>query len=419
MSATGFERIDGGLYRRNGLIYARVREDGKRSWRGTGTNDLPTARKLFKKWREEQVLKAHGIETAEAALARNRLTVAKVLDAYILAGCPTKKMQPKSPATVRNELKALNPVRRHFGERAAVTLKLADCDKYRDWRNAGGYTITRKRKDGEEVTIRTRGGDRGVDLELTTLSNALRLGVRRGELKANPLAGRTAYGVAENVRHCREVAPTPEGLAKILDWLRDSNEAGAADVVAFMAYSGLRIGEAVPLTWAAVNIGEGLVNVRREKRGCNPWVAITPELETLLRDMQGRATSGLMFPSPHDPSKPRDKARINRRIAAACVALKLSHVTPHGLRSYFVTQARQSGLTDAEIAMLIGDKTGPSIIATTYGDLRDDHLLAQARRVRHTIAPSGEAASGIPVSIPTCPQESSRTHKAELVPKVK
>jgi hypothetical protein len=40
MSATGFERIDGGLYRRNGLIYARVREDGKRSWRGTGTNDL-------------------------------------------------------------------------------------------------------------------------------------------------------------------------------------------------------------------------------------------------------------------------------------------------------------------------------------------------------------------------------------------
>jgi len=50
------------------------------------------------------------------------------------------------------------------------------------------------------------------------------------------------------------------------------------------------------------------------------------------------------------------------------------HVTPHGLRSYFVTQARQSGLTDAEIAMLIGDKTGPAIIAAVYGDLRQDHL---------------------------------------------
>jgi len=60
----------------------------------------------------------------------------------------------------------------------------------------------------------------------------------------------------------------------------------------------------------------------------------------------------------------------------------MKHVTPHGLRSYFVTQCRQSGLTDAEIAMLIGDKSGPAIISTTYGDVRPDHLFAQAKRVR-------------------------------------
>ena len=178
-------------------------------------------------------------------------------------------------------------------------------------------------QDGEEVTIETRGGDRGVDLELTTLSNALRLAVRRGDLKANPLAGRTAYTVAENVRHCREVAPTPEGLAKITGWLQQRGEMAVADLVAFLAYSGLRIGEALPLTWATVNLGEGLVNVRREKRGVNPWVAITPELETLLRDMQGRAISGLLFPSPHDPSKPRAEGPSTDDIAAACMALRL------------------------------------------------------------------------------------------------
>jgi integrase len=234
-------------------------------------------------------------------------------------------------------------------------------------------------------------------------------------LKANPLAGRTAYTLADTVRHCREVAPTPEGLAKILRWLRNSPVPDVADLVAFLAFSGLRIGEALPLTWAAVNLGEGLVNVRREKRGCNPWVAITPDLETLLRDLQGRATSGLLFPSPHDLGKPRQKAKVNRRIAAACVALKLRHVTPHGLRSYFVTQARQSGVTDAEIAMLIGDKSGPALIASTYGDLRDEHLLAQARRIQHH---TGEHGSDIPSGIPACPQESPRTQKGELVSKV-
>jgi integrase len=319
-------------------------------------------------------------------------------------------MRPKAPATVQNEKAALNPVRRYFGDRAAAALKLADCDAYRDWRNAGGYKITRTRKDGEQVTIETRGGDRGVDLELTTLSNALTLAVRRGELKANPLTGRTAYTVAEDVRHCREVAPTPEGLAAITGWLQQRGEMAVADLVAFLAYSGLRIGEALPLPWATVNLGEGLINVKREKRGVNPWVAITPELETLLRDMQGRATNGLMFPRPQDPSKPRARRPVNLRIAAACKALGLPHVTPHGLRSFYVTQARQSGLTDAEIAMLIGDKTGPSLIASTYGDLRDDHLLAQARRIRHTVTPSGDAVSVIPEVIPACPQESPRTH---------
>jgi hypothetical protein len=62
-----------------------------------------------------------------------------------------------------------------------------------------------------------------------------------------------------------------------------------------------------------------------------------------------------------------------------------------------VTQGRQSGLTDAEIAMLIGDKTGPSLIAQVYGDLRPDHLLAQARRIRLTAS-----AASMPGSSPDC-----------------
>ena len=40
------------------------------------------------------------------------------------------------------------------------------------------------------------------------------------------------------------------------------------------------------------------------------------------------------------------------------------------------------GLTDVEIAMLIGDKTGPAIIAAVCGDLRQDHLSAQAKRIQ-------------------------------------
>ena len=96
----------------------------------------------------------------------------------------------------------------------------------------------------------------------------------------------------------------------------------------------------------------------------------------------------------------------------------MKHVTPHGLRSYFVTQARQSGLTDAEIAELIGDKTGPAIIAHTYGAIRPEHLLA--RRIRLSVGgargeperqcsnKSSNASSNLTTCLTVSPDECAR-----------
>jgi integrase len=111
-------------------------------------------------------------------------------------------------------------------------------------------------------------------------------------------------------------------------------------------------------------------------------------MESLLGVMRKRSASHLLFPSPFDPNKFRNASAIGERLTEACRSLEIGHVTPHGLRSYFVTQARQSGLSDAEIAMLIGDKTGPAIVALTYGDVRPDHLLKQAQRIRLTVKAS-------------------------------
>ena len=149
------------------------------------------------------------------------------------------------------------------------------------------------------------------------------------------------------------------------------------------------------LEWEAVSWGEKLLNVKREKRGITPWVPILPEMETLLRAMQKRAHSHLLFHSPFDLNKQRDASALRNRLTAACKALALNHVTPHGLRSYFVTQARESGLSDAEIAMLIGDRSGPAIIAHTYGDVRSDHLLKQAQRIRLTVQPTGDTVAPV------------------------
>jgi integrase len=233
-----------------------------------------------------------------------------------------------------------------------------------------------------------------VDLELVVLCNALNLAVRRGTLSSNPLKGRGRYTCASEVRHCREVAPSPEGLKRIEAWFRGRDEQALADLVCFLAYSGLRIGEALAMEWESVDWAENVLHVKREKRGIMPWTPILSEMEALLRDMQKRATSYFLFPSPFDPEKPADASAIRRRIRIACKTLDLPHATPHGLRSYFVTRARESGLSDAEIAMLIGDKTGPAIIAHTYGDVRPEHLLKQAHRIQLTATQTGSPAAG-------------------------
>jgi integrase len=125
-----------------------------------------------------------------------------------------------------------------------------------------------------------------------------------------------------------------------------------------------------------------------------PWVPILPEMESLLRSMKKRSTSHLLFPSPFDPDTVRDVSAIRHRLSAACRSLGIGHVTPHGLRSYFVTRGREGGLSDAEIAMLIGDKTGPAIVTLIYGTVRPDHLLKQAQRIRLTVQADLEGQEG-------------------------
>ncbi len=380
-----FERISGSLYRKGDAIYARVRVGGKLTWRSTGTGEPNKARQWLKKWKTEEWMEENGFEAKGVILHRAKVTVGELIDAYIEAGMPTRKGRPKRPSSITGELACLKPARVFFGAKQAAGVTVADCDRYRDWRLSGGYFADAGADEMRKRMARMKKGTRSVDLELTILANVFHLAARRSVLRANPLAGRGRYSVAEDIRHCREVAPTPAGLNQIEYWLRARNEQSAADAVCFLAYSGLRVGEALTLDWEAVDWSGKVLHVKREKRGIMPWVPILPEMERLLRDMQKRSQSHLLIPSPFEPDKPRDRSAIAHRLAAACKALGLGHVTPHGLRSYFVTQARESGLSDAEIAMLIGDKTGPAIIAQTYGDVRPEHLLKQAQRIRLTV----------------------------------
>ena len=91
-----------GLYWRGGIIYARVRVDGETDLSAAPVpNKIAAARKVLAKWREDAVLRQHGIEPKQAALERNRLTVAAVLKGYVEFGFPDRKSRIKKTAATR------------------------------------------------------------------------------------------------------------------------------------------------------------------------------------------------------------------------------------------------------------------------------------------------------------------------------
>jgi len=383
-----FACIGPNLYRRGGMIFARVRINGQRTFRSTNTNNPTEARQWLRKFKTEKFCLASGVELPGQSLLRQRVTVAQVIDDYLAAGCPTKTMGQKAAGTLLREKQFLRICRAFFGAMPAAAVTVADCDKYRDWRQSGGYVSA---ETGKRTIQRNRKWSRlrTIDMELQVLSNCFRLAVRRAVLKANPLAGRGHYSAASQIRHCREVAPTPDGLHKIETWLRGRGEDEVADLACFLAYSGLRFGEAQRLDWECVDWSEGVLHVTREKKGVFPWVPLSEPLAELLTAMRARARSHLLFPSPFDLDRPRERSAFGHRLVAATKALGLPHITAHGMRSYYVSRCREAGLTDAEVALLIGDKSGPALIASTYGSLAPAHLLAQARRVKFVASHAG------------------------------
>lgn len=114
-SAPAFERLGQSLYWKGGKIVARVRVNGKPTWRSTGTSEPREARKWLKKWRSEEWMEQNGLEAKGVVLHRERVTVGELINAYVEAGMPTRKMRPKRPATITNEKACLRVLRAYFG----------------------------------------------------------------------------------------------------------------------------------------------------------------------------------------------------------------------------------------------------------------------------------------------------------------
>jgi integrase len=75
------------------------------------------------------------------------------------------------------------------------------------------------------------------------------------------------------------------------------------------------------------------------------------------------------FPHRDSKTRPAETSAMTQQLRRAAKALGTPARTSHGLRAYYVTVRRSQGIPDGQIAAEIGDRTGASIIASTYGEI--------------------------------------------------
>jgi len=178
--------------------------------------------------------------------------------------------------------------------------------------------------------------------------------------------------------------PTKRKFRKVVEHIRSGPHFTAeesADMVEWLAYSGLRRGELNALVWKDVGekniIVRGKVNEGASRAGTkNGKIRRVPINEALRELIDKRRSVGvyddqLVF-SIKDPKKSLGKA---------CKAVGCVHMSCHSLRHMFATVCIEAGVDIPTVSRWLGHQDGGVLAMKVYGHLRDQHSQEQMRGV--------------------------------------
>lgn len=155
----------------------------------------------------------------------------------------------------------------------------------------------------------------------------------------------------------------------------------AADLVEFLAYSGMRLRtEAQHVTWEDVDWDKKEIIVRGDpETGTKNWeirrIPIIPDMETLLKRLStelGSVAKGKIL----------QIGRCHESLARVCKEMGMKRLTHHDFRHLFATRCIESGVDILTVSRWLGHKDGGILAMRTYGHLRNEHSQAMAQRVK-------------------------------------
>lgn len=287
-----------------------------------------------------------------------------LFDAYLSANAPDRAGNPRDVDFVAWEKRRIKMLRMFFGKMDPAEIRLFHCLEYRDWR--------------VKKILFGKSGLRTVDMELGTLSNALNYALLNGEIELNPIFKRPRFNQSKLISHCRDHCPRSGDelhlIANKLFEREDSIPMGWQ--MLFEATSGCRTGEALALRWDAEEGRPGHIRdgkylcIGRLKQGDDDpfeYIEMNHALKLVVAGIKRWNKKGPFFKSFRKESVigPAALSHALRRILPELLPGR--SVTSHGMRAFYVTWRRASGIPVYQIAEEIGHRSGVALIYSTYG----------------------------------------------------
>ena len=148
-----------------------------------------------------------------------------------------------------------------------------------------------------------------------------------------------------------------------------------ADMVEFLAYSGVRVGEARSSRWADALFEKNQIWIRGTKSETSSrLIPMTSALRQFLEKLQSE-----MERKPSDPILSIKSAR--KALETACKKLGFPHFTHHDFRHFFATTCIESGVDIPTISRWLGHSDGGALAMKVYGHLRQEHSNLMIQRV--------------------------------------
>ncbi len=220
------------------------------------------------------------------------------------------------------------------------------------------------------------------------LSQALALAVRWGWLAHNP-----CERVDTPQHRYRRQEPWTAGELRV--FLGGTAEHWLGPLWLFLAVTGCRLGEALALEWADVDLGSGKVSVTKSvQRIKGEWVVSEPKtrasircitlppegVKALRRQAEYRLAHGggaLVF--PNKGGEPLNRTTVAHAMRVACGRLGLPHLSPHGLRHLHASLLLAEGLPVPQVTRRLGHANS-AITMSVYAHVleADDRQTTEA-----------------------------------------